>query len=114
MKNPGTPFLFFTGKGGVGKTSLSCATAIKLADEGKKVLLVSTDPASNLQDVLQNEVYDKINALKSVENLWAINIDPEISAEEYRTRVTMPYLPEDNILPALVGFYDNKKPVTIN
>jgi arsenite-transporting ATPase len=46
-----TPYLFFTGKGGVGKTSLACATAIQLADEGDKVLLVSTDPASNLADV---------------------------------------------------------------
>ncbi|HSP40259.1 MAG TPA: TRC40/GET3/ArsA family transport-energizing ATPase, partial [Gillisia sp.] len=90
MKNSETPYIFFTGKGGVGKTSLSCATAIKLADEGKKVLLVSTDPASNLQDVLQSEVYDKINTVTGVENLWAINIDPEISAEEYRTRVTEP------------------------
>ncbi|HSI71075.1 MAG TPA: TRC40/GET3/ArsA family transport-energizing ATPase, partial [Gillisia sp.] len=90
MKNPKTPFLFFTGKGGVGKTSLSCATAIKLADEGKKVLLVSTDPASNLQDVLQSEVYDKVKPVNGVQNLWAINIDPEISAEEYRTRVTEP------------------------
>ena len=90
MKNSKTPYIFFTGKGGVGKTSLSCATAIKLADEGKKVLLVSTDPASNLQDVLQSEVYDKINTVTGVENLWAINIDPEISAEEYRTRVTEP------------------------
>src|SRR5690606_12257639 len=90
MKIPETPYLFFTGKGGVGKTSLSCATAINLADNGKKVLLVSTDPASNLQDVLQSEVYDKINAVSGVENLWAINIDPEISAEAYRNRVTAP------------------------
>src|SRR5690606_24936379 len=84
MKIPETPYLFFTGKGGVGKTSLSCATAINLAGNGKKVLLVSTDPVSNLQDVLQSEVYDKINAVSGVENLWAINIDPEISAEAYR------------------------------
>lgn len=90
MKNTETPYIFFTGKGGVGKTSLSCATAIKLADEGKKVLLVSTDPASNLQDVLQSEVYDKINPVNGVDRLWAINIDPEISAEEYRSRVTEP------------------------
>ncbi|HSL84928.1 MAG TPA: ArsA family ATPase, partial [Thermoanaerobaculia bacterium] len=45
-------FLFFTGKGGVGKTSLACATAVALADRGLRVLLVSTDPASNLEDVL--------------------------------------------------------------
>ena len=90
MKNSDTSYLFFTGKGGVGKTSLSCATAIKLADEGNKVLLVSTDPASNLEDVLQSKVYDKVNPVKNVDNLWAINIDPEISAEEYRNRVTDP------------------------
>jgi len=90
MKNSETPYIFFTGKGGVGKTSLSCATAIKLADEGKKVLLVSTDPASNLEDVLESRVYDKISPVKGLENLYAINIDPEISAQEYRTRVTEP------------------------
>lgn len=90
MNIPETSYLFFTGKGGVGKTSLSCATAIKLADEGKQVLLVSTDPASNLEDVLQSKVYDKINSVTGVPNLRAINIDPEISAEEYRARVTEP------------------------
>jgi len=90
MKNSETPYIFFTGKGGVGKTSLSCATAIKLADEGKKVLLVSTDPASNLEDVLESRVYDKISPVKGMKNLHAINIDPEVSAQEYRTRVTEP------------------------
>lgn len=90
MNIPETSYLFFTGKGGVGKTSLSCATAIKLADEGKQVLLVSTDPASNLEDVLQSKVYDKINTVTGVPKLRAINIDPEISAEEYRARVTEP------------------------
>jgi arsenite-transporting ATPase len=90
MKNSETPYIFFTGKGGVGKTSLSCATAIKLADEGKKVLLVSTDPASNLEDVLESRVFDKISPVKGLKNLSAINIDPEVSAQEYRTRVTEP------------------------
>lgn len=100
MKNSETPYIFFTGKGGVGKTSLSCATAIKLADEGKKVLLVSTDPASNLEDVLESRVYDKISPVKGMKNLHAINIDPEVSAQEYRTRVTEPLkeiLSEDDI-----------------
>ena len=45
-------YLFFTGKGGVGKTSLSCATALHLAGIGRTVLIVSTDPASNLDEVL--------------------------------------------------------------
>ena len=102
MKNPETPYIFFTGKGGVGKTSLSCATAIKLADEGKKVLLVSTDPASNLEDVLESRVYDKISPVKGLKNLYAINIDPEVSAQEYRTRVTEP-------LKAILSEADIKK-----
>ena len=90
-------YLFFTGKGGVGKTSLSCATAVKLADEGKSVLLVSTDPASNLQDVLDSPVTEKIQPVKVLKNLSAININPEVSAEEYRNRVTEPL---KDILPA--------------
>ncbi|CAG5006031.1 Arsenical pump-driving ATPase [Dyadobacter sp. CECT 9275] len=85
-----TPYQVFTGKGGVGKTSLSCATAVKLADEGRKVLLVSTDPASNLEDVLESKVYDKISPVNGIENLFAINIYPQVSAEEYRGRVTGP------------------------
>ena len=85
-----TPYLFFTGKGGVGKTSLACAIAIEFADEGKRVLLISTDPASNLQDVLESPVNEKINPIKGVANLSAININPEVSAEEYRNRVTGP------------------------
>ncbi len=90
MKSLNTHYLFFTGKGGVGKTSLSCATAVKMADEGKKVLLVSTDPASNLQDVLNSPVTEKINAVNGLKNLMAININPEVSADEYRNRVTEP------------------------
>lgn len=68
MKSKKKSYLFFTGKGGVGKTSLACATAIEKADAGKLVLLVSTDPASNLKDVLESEVNDKINPAKGVEN----------------------------------------------
>ncbi|MFT4534617.1 MAG: arsenite-transporting ATPase [Saprospiraceae bacterium] len=85
-----TSYLFFTGKGGVGKTSLACATAVEMADEGKVVLLVSTDPASNLKDVLESEVNEDINPVKGIDNLFAININPENSAEEYRNRVTEP------------------------
>ena len=90
MENEYTKYLFFTGKGGVGKTSLACATAIKLADTGKKVLLISTDPASNLEDVLQTEVSDKIKQHKDLKNLFTININPEASADEYRDRVINP------------------------
>ena len=68
MKPKKKSYLFFTGKGGVGKTSLACATAIEKADEDKLVLLVSTNLASNLKDVLESEVNDKINPVKGVEN----------------------------------------------
>ena len=83
-----TTYLFFTGKGGVGKTSLACATAVELADSGKSVLLVSTDPASNLKDVLESPIDENINPVNGIDNLFAINIDPENSAEEYRNRAT--------------------------
>lgn len=86
-----TPFLFFTGKGGVGKTSTACATAVALADQGKKVLLVSTDPASNLQDVLEVELSNEPRAISAVPNLYACNIDPEESARIYKENVVGPY-----------------------
>lgn len=85
-----TKYLFFTGKGGVGKTSLACATAVEMADAGKVVLLVSTDPASNLKDVLESQVDEQIKPVKGIDRIFAINIDPENSAEEYRNRVTRP------------------------
>ncbi|WP_077325023.1 arsenical pump-driving ATPase [Virgibacillus siamensis] len=86
-----TQFLFFTGKGGVGKTSTACATAIHLADEGKKVLIVSTDPASNLQDVLEVELTNTPKSVSNIINLDAANIDPEEAAELYREKVVGPY-----------------------
>lgn len=96
LKQP-TRNLFFTGKGGVGKTSLACATAVKLADAGKKVLLVSTDPASNLDEVLGITLGNHPTAVPSVATLFAMNLDPEKSAAEYRERMIGPYrglLPE--------------------
>jgi len=89
--------LFFTGKGGVGKTSVACATAVRLADHGKKVLLVSTDPASNLDEVLGVELGNHPTALPAIPTLFAMNLDPEKSAAEYRERMVGPYrglLPE--------------------
>jgi arsenite/tail-anchored protein-transporting ATPase len=89
--------LFFTGKGGVGKTSVACATAVKLADAGKKVLLVSTDPASNLDEVLGVTLGNHPTAIPAISTLFAMNLDPEKSAAEYRERMVGPYrglLPE--------------------
>ncbi len=83
-------FIFYTGKGGVGKTSLACATAVKLADEGKKVLLISTDPASNLSDVLGHQVTDQFTVHQKLPNLTTININPETAANEYRQRALDP------------------------
>ncbi len=86
-----TKYLFFTGKGGVGKTSTACATAAVLADKGKKVLLVSTDPASNLQDVFGIELNSKGTAIQEIPNLVVANLNPEQAAAEYRESVIAPY-----------------------
>ncbi|HCT4928562.1 TPA: arsenical pump-driving ATPase [Morganella morganii] len=83
-------YLFFTGKGGVGKTSISCATAIKLAEDGKKVLLVSTDPASNVGQVFFQSIGNNIKPITLVPNLFAIEIDPQAAAEEYRNKIINP------------------------
>lgn len=95
-----TQYLFFTGKGGVGKTSTACATAVFLADRGKKVLLVSTDPASNLQDVFEVALDQKGTAIPAVPNLFVANLDPIQAAAAYRERAVAPYrgvLPESAI-----------------
>lgn len=86
-----TKYLFYTGKGGVGKTSVACATAVALADSGKKVLLISTDPASNLQDVFETELDGKGVPITDVPNLVVANLDPIQSAAEYRESVIAPY-----------------------
>jgi arsenite-transporting ATPase len=86
-----TRFLFFTGKGGVGKTSLACATAIALADHGRRVLLVSTDPASNLDEVLGQRLTGMPTAIPGVPNLLALNIDPKAVAHAYREAIVGPY-----------------------
>ena len=83
-------FLFFTGKGGVGKTSIACATAIHLADAGRRVLLVSTDPASNVGQVFGIIIGNQITALTAVEGLFALEIDPQAAAQLYRERIVGP------------------------
>lgn len=88
---PITKFLFYTGKGGVGKTSAACATAVTLADMGKKILLISTDPASNLQDVFNTELTNLGTPIKEVPNLVVANLDPIKAAEEYKESVVAPY-----------------------
>ena len=86
-----TQYLFFTGKGGVGKTSAACATAVSLAENGEKVLLISTDPASNLQDVFSMDLTNKGTVIPSVPNLTVANLDPVQAAAEYRESVIAPY-----------------------
>ena len=97
LPNTTTRYLFFTGKGGVGKTSLSCATGLALAESGKRVLIVSTDPASNLDEVLGTVLGKVPTAITQVPGLFALNIDPEVSAHDYRERMVAPYR---GILPA--------------
>ncbi len=84
------PFIFFTGKGGVGKTALSCATAVWLADQGKRTLLVSTDPASNVGQVFSQTIGHRITDISTVENLAAMEVDPMAAAQAYRDRVLDP------------------------
>ena len=84
------PFIFFTGKGGVGKTSLACATAVWLADQGKRTLLVSTDPASNVGQVFSQTIGHRITDISTVDNLAAMEVDPMAAAQAYRDRVLDP------------------------
>jgi len=90
-------FLFFTGKGGVGKTSMSCSLATALNDSNKKVLLISTDPASNLDEVLECKINSSPTKIENLENLWAMNINPVIAAQQYKEKMVDPYR---GILPA--------------
>ncbi|MCX6122322.1 MAG: TRC40/GET3/ArsA family transport-energizing ATPase [Ignavibacteriales bacterium] len=83
-----TKYIFFSGKGGVGKTTMACATAVHYANEGKRTLIVTTDPASNLADVFETEIGHKITPLMN--NLWGMEIDPDKATEEYRERILSP------------------------
>ena len=85
-----THYLFFSGKGGVGKTSLACTHAVRYADEGKRTLIVTTDPASNLADVFEQEIGHQVTPIKGVPNLTAMEIDPDKSTQEYIDRAMAP------------------------
>ncbi|MBZ0176960.1 MAG: TRC40/GET3/ArsA family transport-energizing ATPase [Candidatus Methanoperedens sp.] len=95
-----TKFVFFSGKGGVGKSTMSCTTAVWLAKKGYKTLLVTTDPAPNLSDIFTQEIGHKITSINNIENLFAIEINPDTASEEYRERIIAPMrkiLDEKNI-----------------
>jgi len=85
-----TQFIFFSGKGGVGKTSMACAHAVRYADLGKRTLIVTTDPASNLADVFDQEIGHQITPIAGVPNLFAMEIDPDIATQEYIDRAMAP------------------------
>ena len=95
-----TRYVFFSGKGGVGKTTMACASAIHYAMQGKKTLIVTTDPASNLADVFEQEIGHKITPVKGVDNLHAMEIEPDAATREYKERIIGPYrevMPDDVI-----------------
>lgn len=95
-----TRFIFFSGKGGVGKTTMAAASAIHFAATGRKTLIVSTDPASNLADVLEQEIGHKVTPIKGIDHLWAMEIDPDKATREYKERLIGPFrqiMPEEVI-----------------
>lgn len=85
-----TKFIFFSGKGGVGKTSMASTTAVYHADRGEKTLIVTTDPASNLSDVFEQEIGHRITNIKGINNLDAMEINPDKSTQEYKERLLAP------------------------
>jgi arsenite/tail-anchored protein-transporting ATPase len=97
-----TQYIFFSGKGGVGKTTMACATAVHNANNGKKTLIITTDPASNLADVFETEIGHKITPL-GIDNLWGMEIDPDKATEEYRERILLPLreVMPDNVMTVL-------------
>ena len=83
-------FIFFSGKGGVGKSTMSCATAVWLAKAGYRTLLVTTDPAPNLADIFDQAIGHQVTPIRNIDNLHAIEIDPDTASEEYRERIVGP------------------------
>ncbi len=96
-----TKFYFFSGKGGVGKTTMAASSAIYFAGIGKKTLIVTTDPASNLADVFEQEIGHKITKIKTTENLFAMELDPDVATAEYKERTLSPLrglIPEESFM----------------
>lgn len=85
-----TKYIFFSGKGGVGKTSMACTTGVYYADKGKKTLIVTTDPAANLSDVFEQKIGHKITKISGIENLYAMEIDPDKATKEYKEKSLAP------------------------
>ena len=85
-----TEYIFFSGKGGVGKTSMACTHAVRYADEGKRTLIVTTDPASNLSDTFEQSIGHQVISITDAPNLWAMEIDPDKATQEYIDRAMAP------------------------
>ncbi|MFH1736288.1 MAG: TRC40/GET3/ArsA family transport-energizing ATPase, partial [Actinomycetota bacterium] len=95
-----TKYLLFSGKGGVGKTTMASATAIHHARQGKMTLIVTTDPASNLADIFEQEIGHKVTQIKGITGLFAMEIDPDEATNEYKERIVGPFreiMPDDVI-----------------
>ncbi|MGX9134910.1 ArsA-related P-loop ATPase [Rummeliibacillus sp. JY-2-4R] len=87
---PKTKYLFFTGKGGVGKTSVASSLAYSVARDKKRVLLISTDPASNLQDIFGQPLTNQPYLIQGTDSLYALNLDPVQAANDYKEQVIAP------------------------
>jgi arsenite-transporting ATPase len=83
-------FIFFSGKGGVGKTSMACTTGVHYADKGRKTLIVTTDPAANLSDVFEQEIGHRITKINGIDNLYAMEINSDEATKEYKERALAP------------------------
>ena len=86
-QHPGLRYVFFGGKGGVGKTVMAGINAVQLARSGKRVLLASTNPVHSLSGLLGQDVFGKHTAVSGVENLWALEIDTSEAIERSKREI---------------------------